>query len=366
MKPQPFFVILIGVMIGSLKAIGQTLTIRNATKKPITVQVEVMGRYKSHQPFDSLTIAPKGTATLNRKNSPLTFYSVTVNKVAETYKDFVWERDVELAFDESSKFTVKGSTLTTEWDDFDKNMVLPVRDKLVANTIEYNKLLAAGDTLGGEKYLQKSNQAIEELNKQLDSIIFASRRNFLDLYLLAGRWRAWPKSVCNEQLQAYAAAWGNHPFHKAIVDEIKKIESFGEGVRIQPFKKTSIDNQEVNLAKIKPDYILLDFWGSWCGPCIKAIPELQNLYSTFDASRLQIIGIAAENEVPSSPLRALLKKKDIGWTQIEELRLGDKTLAKQLNITFYPTYFLLDKNLKIIKRGDSRILKEVREILLGN
>lgn len=366
MKPQPFFVILIGMMIGSLKATGQTLTIRNATEKPITVQVEVMGRYKSHQPFDSLTIAPKGTATLNRKNSPLTFYSVTVNKVAETYKDFVWERDVELAFDESSKFTVNGSSLTTELDDFSQKTILPLRNKLVANTIEYNKLLAAGDTLGAEKYLQKSNQAIGELNKQLDSMIFAPRRNFNDFYLMVGRWAAWPKNVQKEQLKAYATAWGNHPFYQAIVDEIKKIESFGEGVRIQPFKKTSIDNQEVNLAKIKSDYILLDFWGSWCGPCIKAIPELQNLYSTFDASRLQIIGIAAENEVPSSPLRALLKKKDIGWTQIEELRLGDKTLAEQLNVTFYPTYFLLDKNLKIIKRGDSRILKEVREILLGN
>lgn len=357
--------LLVGTLgaVSSLTAIAQNLTIQNTTEKPITVQVEVMGRYKSHQPFDSLTIAPKGTATLNRKNLPLTFYSVTVNKVAETYKDFVWERDVELIFDESSKFTVKGSTLTTEWDDFDKNMVLPVRDKLVANTIEYNKLLAAGDTLGAEKCMLKSNQAVGELNKQLDSIIFASRRNFIDFYLLAGRWRAWSKSVCNEQLQAYAGAWGNHPFHKAIMDEIKKIESVGEGVRIRPFKTRSIEDKEVNLSEIKSDYILLDFWGSWCGPCIKAIPELQNLYTTFDASRFQIIGIAGENEVPSAQLRALLKKKDIGWTQIEELRLGDKTLAKQLNITFYPTYFLLDKNLKIIKRGDSRILKEVEEIL---
>lgn len=366
MKPQPFFVILIGVMIGSLKAIGQTLTIRNTTEKPITVQLEEMRRYNDFQPFDSLTIGAKEVATLNRKKSPLTFYRVTANKVMQTFKDFVWERDAEIVFDESSKFIVNGSSLTTELDDFSQKTILPLRNKLVVNTIEYNKLQAAGDTLGAEKYLQKSNQAIGELNKQLDSMIFASRRNFNDFYLMVGRWAAWPKSVQKEQLKAYETAWGNHPFYQAIVNEIKKIESFGEGVRIPPFKKTSIESKEVNLSKIKSDYILLDFWGSWCGPCIKAIPELQDLYTTFDASRLQIIGIAAENEVPSAPLRALLKKKDIGWTQIEELRLGDKTLAKQLNITFYPTYFLLDKNLKIIKRGDSRILKEVREILLGN
>ena len=357
--------LLVGTLgaVCSLTAVAQNLTIQNTTEKPITVQVEVMGGYKSMQPFDSLTIAAKGTATLNRKNAPLTFYRIVANNVIETFRDFVWERDMEVVFDESSKFAVKGSTLTTEWDDFIKNMVSPVHGKLVANTIEYNKLLAAGDTLGAEKYMLKSNQAIGELNKQLDSIIFAPRRSFTDFYLLAGRWEAWSKSVRNEQLQAYAAAWGNHPFHKAIVDEIKKIESVGEGVRIRPFKTTSIEDKEVNLSEIKSDYILLDFWGSWCGPCIKAIPELQNLYTTFDASCLQIIGIAGENEVPSAQLRALLKKKDIGWTQIEELRLGDKTLAKQLNITFYPTYFLLDKNLKIIKRGDSRILKEVEEIL---
>ena len=73
----------------SFSPVAQNLTIQNTTEKPITIQVEVMGGYKSLQSFDSLTIAAKGTAMINRKKSPLTFYRVTANKVIETFKDFV-------------------------------------------------------------------------------------------------------------------------------------------------------------------------------------------------------------------------------------------------------------------------------------
>jgi hypothetical protein len=67
---------------------------------------------------------------------------VTENKVGETSKTFIWERDAEIVFDEFRMLTAKRSRLTTEWDNFNTNMVLPVRNKLVANTIEKNKLLA--------------------------------------------------------------------------------------------------------------------------------------------------------------------------------------------------------------------------------
>lgn len=46
----------------------------------------------------------------------------------------------------------------------------------------------------------------------------------------------------------------------------------------------------------KSEYTLIDFWASWCGPCIASFPHLKNLYSSYDRDKIEIIGISIDTD----------------------------------------------------------------------
>lgn len=75
-----------------------------------------------------------------------------------------------------------------------------------------------------------------------------------------------------------------------------------EGETLPPLEATRLDGQPFSLEKMRGRYVVLDFWGSWCGPCRRANPELVALYQQFgkasftDASGFSIVSVGIEED----------------------------------------------------------------------
>jgi len=128
-----------------------------------------------------------------------------------------------------------------------------------------------------------------------------------------------------------------------------------EGKTTPDFKAELIDGTEFSLSDLRGQYVLLDFWGSWCPPCRKDNPNLVSLHNDFhnksfqDASNFQIVTIALEKN-DKRWKRAALKDGFIWKHQI--VRMAKLVLTDPIAIKYgvkeVPSKFLIDPDGSII------------------
>jgi len=122
----------------------------------------------------------------------------------------------------------------------------------------------------------------------------------------------------------------------------------------------------VALAKWKGKVVLVDFWATWCEPCKKSFPKLEELRVKYGASGLEIVGISEDDEDGG----AIKKFAETYGTKFPLLWDKDKSLAGKYNPPNMPSSFLVDKNgvvrhvhLKYRDGDEKDIEQEVKSLL---
>lgn len=137
----------------------------------------------------------------------------------------------------------------------------------------------------------------------------------------------------------------------AIMAYFANSKGVTKGSKAINFEETSLNNGTINLEDYRGKYVLLDFWGSWCGPCYKEAPYLKKAHDQFN-DRVQFIGIAVDNH--QEDVQEFIDKFNITWPQIQVPRKHQvpAKLVSQYEINGYPTLFLIDPEGNIIINGN--------------
>lgn len=119
-----------------------------------------------------------------------------------------------------------------------------------------------------------------------------------------------------------------------------------QGTTAPLFEANSLSGQAIALDDYQDQYVLLDFWGTWCGPCLKETPYLKEAYKNL-GDRVQFIGIAADDK---TRLTKYIEEKNIEWPQIfiPLDKRWSSQLVKKYNVYGYPAYFLINPEGKIV------------------
>ena len=110
--------------------------------------------------------------------------------------------------------------------------------------------------------------------------------------------------------------------------------------------------KKINLQAYKGKILLIDFWGTWCAPCLELLPEIEKICEKFSyRSDFQIVSVACENNIER--LKAFFQDSPARWPQLyTSLDDTDKRLLRnQLQIQLFPTFLLVDKDGKMLMRG---------------
>ena len=97
------------------------------------------------------------------------------------------------------------------------------------------------------------------------------------------------------------------------------------------------------------DYTLIDFWASWCGPCMRSMPGLKELYAEHSGEHFEIIGISLDNS--RERWLGAIESKELNWVQLTNLMFWDEPMVKRFEIPYIPSTMLVDREGKIIIRN---------------
>lgn len=115
------------------------------------------------------------------------------------------------------------------------------------------------------------------------------------------------------------------------------------GSKAPEFAVQTTEGDSLHLSNLAGKYVFIDFWGTWCGPCIQEIPNVKALSQAFSTDMLQVVGLAQDR--PES-LSAYVKKEELPYPNAIAVKA-----VEAYGITAFPTTFLISPDGKIIGKN---------------
>lgn len=129
---------------------------------------------------------------------------------------------------------------------------------------------------------------------------------------------------------------------KKADEESEKLQAAG---RVAPeFTLNDINGKPLALSSLRGKYVILDFWGSWCGWCIKGIPDMKEYYKKY-AGKFEILGIDCNDT--EAKWKDAVKKHELPWLHVYNTKTS--TVLADYGIQGFPTKIIIDPEGKIVK-----------------
>jgi thiol-disulfide isomerase/thioredoxin len=145
------------------------------------------------------------------------------------------------------------------------------------------------------------------------------------------------------------------------------LSGINPGQLMPVLKFQDLESQNLDLNSLSGKPTIIDFWGSWCGPCIKEIPDLKALWQEY-GDKINVLSLAFDDDPEAA--KALIKELGMDWKQVI-LPLSSeesKTLLRRWKIEGFPTMLLLDAQGlvvdKVVGLGGTKMLQPMLESLL--
>ncbi len=160
--------------------------------------------------------------------------------------------------------------------------------------------------------------------------------------------KAYPDSKRNQAIQAMMQST------KALAD-----------LKSKPLdlKFTAVDGREVDLSKMAGKVVLIDFWATWCGPCVAEVPNVVKTYEKLHDKGFEIIGISLDKD--KDKVASFTKEKNMTWAQYFDGKSWQNEISTRYGINSIPAMWLVNKKGMVVSTSARGKLEEAVEKLLA-
>ncbi len=337
-------------------SVGGSYTITGKIENAVTGEMIICHQIIEEAKPDTAYLSSDGSftfkGTITEPISASIYFpkSVTDGGQQQAINFFIEPGTIEIAAkkEDLQNATVKGG-------DCNKNLqeviaiIKPYGPKMMALSDSIKKLYAAKNIAAAQNVQQAAMAMEVEENKAITKHIKDNPKSYASAYL------AYQLNSYETNLYAAEAAYANLDASiqssyyavklKKIIDQLK---STAVGTKAPDFTATDIDGKAITLSSFKGNYVLLDFWASWCGPCREENPNVVKAYDQFKNKNFTILSFSLDDN--KDAWQRAVARDNLTWTQVSDLKGWASPIAGQYGIQAIPSNLLLDPDGKIIAK----------------
>lgn len=260
------------------------------------------------------------------------------------------QKDIQVNLDGERNIEITGSEASEKLLGYDifrkesnKRLIRPTYDAMRAAT-------DSGDTQGEIDAVEAYSKASYEHRKELIDYTMDNIGTSLALYGTMLRWTGDDEvDKLDKLVTDFQVAHPDLKMTKVMMDKVARYKKVAIGVQAPDFSLADTSGNVQKLADLTGTYTLLDFWASWCRPCLLQVPDLKEAYDNYHEKGFNIIGVSVDSK--GKRWKSAINKYEMNWPHVSDLKGWGSETAADYNVTFIPFNMIIDAEGKIVAKN---------------
>jgi thiol-disulfide isomerase/thioredoxin len=375
---------IIAIVLGAILAIAFLFVATNSKIGNSTISADIEGfgtrllavSYSSINGSDDFKFVFSFNDKINIKIPLEKTSGVNIRPVIETLKRKIFRsKDISFYLDPDSEIVIKGKSkeFSIEYDIVKGNKLSFQKNELRKELLPYyeqESKLYYESKIWRKKKPEYSNRLMAQFDSVRFNVVAPKRTEFakrhLDYelspqYFLEGHVPRDTAIKYASMLSPEVKASTNGVLLTKMVSGWKSTET---GNLAPEFSQTTLDGKIFDIKQLRGKYAVLDFWGSWCGPCMYGVPKMKEYYNKYK-TRIEFVGIACNDK--ESDWKKAIEGNHMNWVQI----LNDKSksdISTLYVVSSFPTKVIINQKGEIISKfsGENEAFYQKIDSLMTN
>jgi peroxiredoxin len=302
---------------------------------------------KSLENIDTITIGKNGKYEFELTPEFKGFYRILMSEqnlfvvIVEGNEDIVVDANAENMY---TSYKVKKSEETARL--LRLNRILGRRDSIsmIMQTAQMNR-----DQTLFQEVMAVYDGIIAGVNTEVKSFIDEKPASFASLAALQNLSPDSDFDYYNKVISALDGTANGNEYYDALKAELAAMSKLAPGSPAPEISLAQPNGEVLSLSSLKGQYVLIDFWASWCGPCRRENPNVKKVYEKYHDKGFEILGVSLDKN--RNAWLAAIEQDGLTWPHISDLKYWSSSVVPEYNITGIPLTVLVDKEGNIIEKN---------------
>jgi len=147
-------------------------------------------------------------------------------------------------------------------------------------------------------------------------------------------------------------------------EKVSRYRSVAVGSTIPALVQNDTTGTAIDIEDHLGTYTLIDFWASWCSPCILQIPDIKDALSQYGDRGFAVFGVSFDSN--ADRWKSAIVKHELDWPHVSDVEGWQSQQATDFNVTFIPFNLLVDSEGKIVAKNlhSKTLLGKLDELLM--